>query len=446
MENKANGKSFHRFLVLWSADIISSIAVGMTAFALGVYVFNLTGNATDVALVTLFAFLPSVLLNPLAGVLADRLDRRLLMIAGDSLSAVGLVYMLLCILSGPIEMWQIYLGVGVNSIFTALLEPSFKATITDLLTKEEFAKASGLVQLAGSAKFLLSPFIAGLLLSFTRIETILLIDISTLLVTLPATLFVKRGLAKVAYGERAKQSFWKDFQDGWRAITVNRGVLLVIVMISVATFYIGFLQTLFTPMLLGITDAKTLGVLESVSAVGMLVSSLLLGMVTVTKKYVRQLVTGLALAGVFIAMIGLKANVWLIGAFAFLFFAALPFVNTSADVLVRRNIPDDKQGRAWGLIGILSQLGFVIAYAVSGVLADSVFNPLLEAGGGLAPTVGKIIGTGQGRGIGLLLIFSGVLLFVLALLMGRVRSIRALEEKPAQAMSAPAELGQAEKE
>jgi MFS family permease len=428
MENTIKGKSFNKFLALWSGDIIASIGTGLTAFALGVYIFNLTGNATDVALVTLFAFLPLVLLNPLAGVLADRFDRRLLMLLGDGLSVFGLLYILLCIISGGIEPWQIYLGVGISSVFTALLEPSYKATITDLLTKDEFAKASGLVQLAGSAKFLLSPFIAGILLSFTGIETILLIDISTIAITLPVTLFIKRGITKTNYIVHEKQSFWKDFKDGWKAITAKRGILLVILVISVATFYIGFLQTLFTPMMLSITNVKTLGIIESLSAVGMFISSLIIGMTTITKKYVRQLVIGLSLAGLFITLLGLQPNVWLIGTFAFLFFAALPFVNTSADVLVRRNIPDDKQGRAWGLIGILSQIGFIASYCISGVLADHVFNPLLSDGGALTSTIGQIIGIGEGRGIGLLLIISGLLLIILAIIMGRNHSIQTLEE------------------
>ena len=432
MSKAGGGKSFRKFMVLWTGDIIASIGSGLTAFALGVYVFQLTGNATDVALVTLCAFLPSVLLSPIAGVLADRFDRRLMMILGDGLSALGLLYILLCVLSGQVAMWQIYLGVSASSVFTALLEPSYKATITDLLTPEEFAKASGLVQLAGSAKFLLSPFIAGFLLSFTGIETILILDIATLAITLPVTLFIKRALARTERTAREKQSFWRDFVDGWQAITVHRGVLAVILLISVATFYIGFLQTLFTPLMLGMTDARTLGVVESVSAIGMLVSSLLLGMVSVTKRYVRQLVVGLGAAGLFIAMMGLRPNVWMIGIFAFLFFAALPFVNTSADVLVRRNIPDDRQGRAWGLIGILSQLGYIVAYCVSGLLADRVFNPLLAQGGAWAGTVGRVVGVGEGRGIGLLLIVSGALLAVLALAIGRVGSIRALEDVPAQ--------------
>ena len=202
------GKSFGKFMILWAADFYANIASGLTAFALGIYMFEMTGTATSVALTVLFAFLPAMLLNPLAGVLADRFDRRLMMMIGDGCSALGLVYILFCIMTGHVSEWQVYLGVGINSVFVALLEPAFKATITDLLTKEQYAKASGLVQMAGSAKFLLSPFIAGFLLTVTDIRTVLMIDITTIAVTIPVTMLIKKQIATIK-AEHDKQGFFR---------------------------------------------------------------------------------------------------------------------------------------------------------------------------------------------------------------------------------------------
>jgi hypothetical protein len=76
---------------------------------------------------------------------------------------------------------------------------------------------------------------------------------------------------------------------------------------------------------------------------------------------------------------------------------------------------------------VLSQFGFVIAYAVSGLLADHVFNPLLTEGGALASTAGRIVGVGNGRGIGLMLVVSGIMLILTAVFMCNIRSIRELE-------------------
>lgn len=425
MESVKN-KSFGRFLIVWLGELVSCIGSGLTAFSLGVYVYQRTQTATSVALVTLCAFLPSILLSPIGGVLADRFDRRLMMILGDLGSASGLVFVLVIMLTGNIELWQIYLGVALSSVFVALLEPAYKATVTDLLTEEQFAKASGLVQIAGSSKFLLSPIIAGFLMSITDIKTILIIDIMTFAVPVLVVMFVKKEL-EVIHRDGESQHLLKDLRDGWNTITSNKGILLIIVIMSICTFYIGFLQTLITPLVLSFSDAKTLGIAESISAIGMLLSSLAIGIFSMTKRYANMLAIGLGFCGVAFSLIGFTTNIYFIVGATFLFFCSLPFINTSADVLVRKNIPNEKQGRVWGLIGILSQLGFVVAFSIAGFLVDHVFNPLLNEGGLLVPTVGKIIGIGQGRGIGLLFIISGVFVVILAVITSQIRSIRTLE-------------------
>lgn len=169
-----------KFFIIWVGELLSTIGSGLTAFGLGVYVYRQTGLATSTALISLLALLPTVLLGPVAGVLADRYDRRKLMILGDGLSALGLIFILICLSRGSAGLASICIGVTVSSVFASLLEPAYRATITDLIPKEQYAKASGLVQMAGSAEFLISPFLAGLLMKHAGIVLILWIDIGTL--------------------------------------------------------------------------------------------------------------------------------------------------------------------------------------------------------------------------------------------------------------------------
>ena len=166
--------NYRKFILLWAGELISQLGGGLTSFGLGVYAFNQTGRATDMALITLLGFLPGLLLSAPAGVLADKYDRRLLMMIGDGCSGAGVIFILLCMLNGGATLIQIYIGVFISSVFSSLLEPSYRATITDLLTKEEFTKANGLVSLAGSAKYLFSPVIAGFLLTISNIKLLLL--------------------------------------------------------------------------------------------------------------------------------------------------------------------------------------------------------------------------------------------------------------------------------
>ncbi|MGE8035892.1 MFS transporter [Lysinibacillus sp. NPDC093692] len=418
---------FKKFLLLWSGQLISAIGSGLTAFGLGIYVFQQTGKVSAMALVTLLAFMPSLLLSPVAGVLADRYDRRLLMVLGDSLSAIGLVYILICMLSGEALLWQICVGVTISSVFSSLLDPAYKATVTDLLTEEQYTKASGLVQVAGSAKYLISPIIAGFLLTVSDIKLLLVIDICTFFVTVISALAVRRGLASKKYEQT--QSFFNEFKDGWRAVSQNRGVLVLVIMTSVLTFYLGIIETLSIPMLLTFTNSSVIGMVETIVATGMLVSSVIIGLLPIKKGYVKILAFSLFFEGIFMAIFGLRENIILICISGFFFFAMMPFANSTLDFLVRTNIDNAVQGRAWSLIGVISQLGFVVAYALSGILADYVFTPLLVDGGLLADSVGKITGTGQGRGTGFLIIIAGILLSITSFILFNLKSVKKLENR-----------------
>lgn len=401
--------NFPKFILLWTGELISSIGGGLTSFGLGVYIFQKTGSASGMALVTLLGFLPTLLLSVPAGVLADRFDRRLLMMIGDGLSALGIGYILICMLTGEAKLWQICLGVFISSVFSSLLEPSFRATITDLLTKEEYSKASGLVSLAGSARYLFSPVIAGFLLTISDVKLLLIIDICTFALTVISAAVVRRSIETKI--EEKKESFLVSLKEGWKALTVKRGIIILVLLSSVMTMFMGMFQILAEPCILAFKDAKTLGIAETICACGMLVSGLILGIKGIKKRYITVLALALAMAGVFMAGFGMFENIILICTFGFLFFAALPFANNCLDFLVRTNIADEVQGRAWGLIGFLSQMGYVVAYAVSGVAAD---------------TIGKVSGLGVGRGAGFVIMFAGACLTISGISVLLVRSIREL--------------------
>ncbi len=405
-------KNCRRFLLLWSGELISSIGGGLTSFGLGVYVFRQTGSAASMALVTLLGFLPTLLLSVPAGVLADRYDRMLLMMIGDGCSAIGILYILLCMLSGGASLAQICIGVFISSVFSALLEPSFRATITDLLTREEYSRANGLVSLAGSARYLFSPVIAGFLLTVSDVKLLLIIDICTFFLTVAGAATVRKGIGSKA-GEK-RESFLASMKEGWRILCGSKGMLLLVAISSGITLFMGVFQILASPFILSFTDEKTLGAAETICACGMLASSLILGVKGLKGHRVRTLSLALMLSGVFMCGFGLTEKLILICASGFLFFAMLPLANNCLDYLMRTNIPEDAQGRAWGLIGFLSQIGYVIAYSLAGTAADAL---------------GRIGNRGVGRGAALVIIASGLCLAATAAVIPARKSIRQLEKE-----------------
>lgn len=209
----------------------------------------------------------------------------------------------------------------------------------------------------------------------------------------------------------------------------SKGVMLLIVLVSVLMFYMGIIQVLSKPMILSFASEKTTGILQTVVACGMMVSSILIGTGIIKRNFVKVMVVSFIVSGITMAGFGATTSIPVIIISGFLFFASLPFATTCIDVLIRKSIDNEKQGRAWGLISLISQIGFVVAYVIAGVLADYVFNPALVEGGVLANTVGKIIGTGETRGIGFLIILSGVGLIITALFVSKSKGIREMEKQ-----------------
>lgn len=413
------------FAVIWAAQLIARIGNGLTAFGLGVYVYQTTASSAGVAAVILAAFVPGIALAPFAGVLADRFDRRLLMILGDAFSAVGLVALLVMIHTGFGTVPVVCLCVAVSSVFGSVMDPAYRALVTDLLPATQYARAAGAVQFASAAQYLISPAIAGILMAVSGIELVVMIDIVTMVVTTVAMVSVWRT---VPVGRREHHhGLWDQLAGGWSFLRRNHGITILMSLVTLVTFCMGFLQTLLTPMMLDITTEQVLGAVRSAAAVGMLIASVVIGVRSMGSRHLRAMSLALVAAGVSVFFLGVTENVMLIGVLAFLFFAMLPVLNTSVEVLARAAIPNEVQGRVWGLMGLISQLGYVVAYAVSGVLADAVFSPLLVPGGALADSLGRIIGTGPSRGIGLMFMLVGLLLITVAVILPRVRAVGDLE-------------------
>lgn len=408
-----NINSFKRFLIVWAGQLFSGLGTGMTAYAIGVRVFEQTQSATGFAAVMLAIFVPSIVLVPLGGVLADRFDRRAMIIIGDAGSALSVVFLMTCLISGRLSLLCIYLGVAVGSAFSALQSPAYKASLKDLLSEAQYAKAGGLIQLASSARHLIAPAAGGLILSLSGIKTIFLFDIASFAVAVAAVLCLPVKNNRITKIE--KQSLFIDLKEGWIDLSANMMVKAVISRLAVITFFAGCVQTLFTPMLLSITDVKTLGAVQSVSAIGMIAGSLIISVFGLKSNIPRQLRIGFAAGGLSLALLGSSINIVIITIFFFLFYLSLPLINTSAELLIRTEVASEKQGRIWGITGFLTQTGYITAYLSAGFFCDRIITPILLNNRNLANLIGPLSGDVPGRESAFILVLCGLGMIITAL-------------------------------
>lgn len=414
-----------KFLIFWLAGLVATIGSGMTSFGIGVYIFERTDSAFVKSMISLVAFLPTIVAGPFAGALADRFDRRKLMVLGDGLSTLGILLILYAIQFANSNVLLIGTGAFLSALFSSIIEPATKATVSDLLSEEDYTRASGLMQLAESARFLIAPVLCAFVMARGGLTAVLIIDLLTIITTIAAVLVIAKGL--VPKETIHHQAHSQSLLQGFEAINKNAGIRVLVVFLILLTFMVGTIQELSTPLILSFTNARTLSMMITIAAFGMVLSSIYLGAREL--KGCKIIIFGISafLAGLAMVGFGALENVFVITLSGFLFFATLPFLNSIADYFVRVNIPNILQGRVFGILGTITQLGYLLAYALSGFLSDYAFRPLLSEGGALTDTIGKIIGVGSGRGIGLFIIVEGFVLMVIATLLSNNKALSQLK-------------------
>src|SRR4028118_83911 len=253
------------FLLVWFGQLVSLIGSGLTNFALGVWVYQRTGSVTQFSLILLFAVLPSILISPVAGAMVDRWNRRVSMILSDSGAGITTVAIALLLATGSLEIWHIYLAVGLSSIFKAFQLPAYTASTALLLPKEALPRASGMVQSGQACAQLISPLLAGFLLGIVQLQGVILIDFATFLFALTTLLFVSFPSVKTAaVPVNGKASLWREAMEGATYIFVRPGLLALVIVFAINNFVFGLIEVLFTPLVLKFASVTVLGTIQSI--------------------------------------------------------------------------------------------------------------------------------------------------------------------------------------
>jgi DHA3 family macrolide efflux protein-like MFS transporter len=425
------------FAIVWLGQVISFIGSGMTSFALGVWVYQKTGSVTQFALTSLFIVLPRVVLGPLAGALVDRWDRRHVMILSDAGGGLSILALGLLSLAGRLEIWHIYLAIFASGIFDTLRWPAMTAATTQLVPKEHFGRASGMLQIVSAGTMLVSPLIAGPLMGSLGLQGVLLSDFATYLFALLTLVLIRIPRPETtAEGQAGRGSLLHEAVYGWKYITARSGLLALLVFLALANFLMEMSVVLFTPMILSFASAAALGLVMSLGGIGYLVGSVVISIWGGPKRRIQTMMVSLLLMGGFMTLIGLRASLPLVAVSACLCMVFLPITVSANQAIWQNRVAPDVQGRVFAIRQAFIQATPLAAYLLTGPLTDGIFEPLLQAGGPLAGSVGQIIGVGSGRGAGLLFVSAGLFLVLVAVIGYLYPPLRRMEAEQPKALAA----------
>jgi MFS transporter, DHA3 family, macrolide efflux protein len=425
------------FLTILAGQVVSTLGSNLTGFAIGVWIYQQTGSATKFALIALVTTLPGMLLAPLAGALVDRWDRRWAMILSDTGAGCMTLILAFLLWADRLELWHIYLLLSLSSAFAALQWPAFTAATTLLVPREQLGRASGLTQTGNGIAELLAPALAGVLVGTVGLQGVVLIDVVTFLVAVSTLLVVRVPRPAVsAEGSAARGNLLREAAAGWTYIRLRTGLLALLALLAATNFSMGIMQVLVAPMVLAFSSAAVLGRVLSIAGLGMLAGSILMSIWGGPRRRVAGILALLFFQGLSLIVGGLRPSALLITAAGFVFLFAAPLLLGTSQVLWQSKVPPDLQGRVFAMRRLVAWSAAPLAYLIAGPLADRVFEPLLVPGGPLADSVGRWLGVGEGRGIGLLHVVLGSLVILTVAVAARLPRLRRLEEEIPDAIPA----------
>jgi MFS transporter, DHA3 family, macrolide efflux protein len=433
-DNTRQPTGMRGFTIVWFGQLVSMLGTGMTNFALSFWIFEKTGQATALT-IAIFCFVaPSILLSPLAGALVDRWNRKMVIILTDlAAGIVTIVWLLILVTSGDLELWQIYLGNIITGAFNALQFPAFSAAVTLMIPKKQYGRAAGMMDFAGAASNILAPLLAGALLGSIGLAGIMFIDVVTFIFAISAILLIhipQPALEPVPDGSKPP-SLWQDSIFGFRYIK-QRPSLLGLQFVFTAINFIGaFGLVLMIPMILARTgnDAVALATTQAVAAFGGVAGGLIMSTWGGPKRRIKGVLFGMTLEGLLGPLVmGVARNVvgWAIGGFFANLF--LPIINGSNQAIWQSKVPPALQGRVFATRRMIAQISFPVAVLLAGPLADNIFEPAMSSGGWAETTFGWLVGTGPGAGIGLMMVLSGLAAAVIGLGGYMIPAIRNVED------------------
>ncbi|MFN8383340.1 MAG: MFS transporter [Anaerolineales bacterium] len=400
------------FTIVWAGQLISVLASSMTQFALTIWAYQETGSATSLGIISTAFAIPFLLLSPIAGVMVDRHNRKLMMMVSDLTAVLATAGILILHATGNLQIWHLYIAAVFNGLGSTFQWPAYSAAISTMVPKENYSRANGMMSLVESGPAVLAPLLAGILLPIITLTGILFIDVATFFLAIFAlTLVHIPQPEKTVEGQAENGGILKEALYGFKYIFARRGLFGLLIFFVVLNFIIGLSISLFSPFILERThqDSAILGIVTSANAIGAVAGGLLISLWGGFKKRTNSIFIGEALTGLFLLVIfglGRSLPVWIIGVAIGGIFPI--FTNGASQAIWQAKVAPDVQGRVFSARRMIAWSVGPITPILAGLLADYVTEPAMQTNTWLARTFGWMVGTTAGSGMALQFVLTGI--------------------------------------
>jgi DHA3 family macrolide efflux protein-like MFS transporter len=337
-----------------------------------------TKSGVVLALAAVFGFLPQAIVSIFAGVWADRVNRKVMIILSDSTIALATLVLAFFMLSGVDDLWLVFLVMAVRSVGAGIQMPAISALIPQIVPTDKLMRVNGINSSVQSSLLIIGPVAAAGIYSTVSLAAILFVDVVTAVIglTLLATIAVPT-LSRAA--SKDKPSYFTDLKEGLNYIFSHDLVRWVMVIYSIV-FLLVVAPSNLSPLMLVRTfggDVWLLTVLELSFGIGMVAGGALMAIFASKMDRLGLMVGTSILFGVLAVVMGFTTNLILFYTLFFLIGLAVPAFSTASMTLLQETVEPERQGRVFGFVGIVMAVAMPLGMAVLGPLADIVSVEIL---------------------------------------------------------------------
>ena len=372
-------------ILFLGSQTFSLFGSSLVSYAIMWYITLTTKSGMMMTLYIICGFIPAFILSPVAGVWADRYNRKMLIILSDALIAIATLILAIVFLMGYDAVWLLFAMAAIRAVGTGVQTPSIGAILPQIVPIEQLTKVNGINGTIQAVIMFVAPMVSAALLSMATIETIFFIDV----ITAALAIFTFLVFLHIPLHERAAEklttSYFDDLQQG--VMYINNHEFLKRFFLFLAIFFVlmapaAFLTPLQVTRSFG-DDVWRLTAIEIVFSVGMMAGGGIIASWGGFKNKVHTMTFSCLVMGVCTFILGVVPIFWLYLFFMAVFGVAMPLFNTPSTVLIQEKVEENYLGRIFGVFGMISTSMMPVGMLIFGPIADIIAIEWLLIGTGI---------------------------------------------------------------
>ncbi|MDE6432776.1 MAG: MFS transporter [Lachnospiraceae bacterium] len=425
---------FKKYILFWVGGSVSQLGSAMTSFALILWVYTQTNSAMAVSVMSFCNFLPYILVSLIAGGFVDRHHKKTIMLAADSIAAVCSLFVCILFWNGRLEIWHIYLVNAVIGFMNSVQAPAQAVAIGIMVPKERLSQMSGMSSFSGNLVSVLSPVFASAIFAFGGLGMVIVLDLLSFVFNFLILLLFIRIPEKLKDASE-KKAVLSGSAEGFRFLFQNKGLWYMIVTMAVINLFSQMTyENILSPMILARSgnDSLVLGMVNTALGIGGILGGLMVSIKSLKISSVKMIYFSAALSFLLgDLLMGLGQNVywWSIAAVAASF--PIPFIMAGQNVILYKMVPQKLQGSVFSVRNAVQHSTIPIGLLSGGILADYVFEPFMQSEDGLAMVLHHIVGAGNGTGMAVMFLCTGILGSSVSLIAYHKKEIQKLQKSEA---------------